>query len=88
MWTTVVSAKGQVVIPARLRAQTDLRRGDRLTVELRDGAVVLRQLPRGPLASLYGAFAGDDSLTAALLREHAALSPTPALCDVDVVGAS
>lgn len=72
MWTTVVSEKGQVVIPAELRAQTDIRRGDRLTVELRDGALVLRPLPRSPLASLYGAFAGEDSLTAVLLREHAA----------------
>ena len=72
MWTTVVSEKGQVVIPAELRAETDLRRGDRLTVELRDGALVLRQLPRNPFAALYGAFAGGDSLTAALLREHVA----------------
>jgi AbrB family looped-hinge helix DNA binding protein len=39
-----VSAKGQVVIPKRVREELGIREGDACQVEVREGAVVLRPL--------------------------------------------
>lgn len=41
---TTVSSKGQIVLPAAARRRLRLARGDRLTVEFRDGSVLLRPL--------------------------------------------
>ncbi|MBI3973192.1 MAG: AbrB/MazE/SpoVT family DNA-binding domain-containing protein [Chloroflexi bacterium] len=72
MPTTVLSDKGQVVIPAKIRTQLGLQRGDRFEVEASEEGVVLRLVPRSPLLALRGAFKGPDSLTDVLLHEHRA----------------
>ncbi len=41
---TRMSSKGQVVIPKRIRAQLGFEEGDRITVEAREGEIVLRKL--------------------------------------------
>jgi AbrB family looped-hinge helix DNA binding protein len=41
---TRMSSKGQVVIPKRIRTQLGFEEGDRMTVEARDGEIVLRKL--------------------------------------------
>jgi AbrB family looped-hinge helix DNA binding protein len=69
MARTVLSQKGQVVIPAEIRERLRLQRGDRFEVEAREDEVVLKLLPRNPLLRLYGAFAGPD-LLAELLEDH------------------
>lgn len=71
MPTTVLSQKGQVVIPAEVRARLGLQKGDRFQVEAEADRVVLRRLPRHPLLELRGIFKGHDSLTDELLRERA-----------------
>ena len=72
MTTTVLSEKGQVVIPAGVRKQLGLRRGDRFGVEVGEETVVLRLLPRSPLGRLRGAFKEPDgaSVLEELVREH------------------
>jgi AbrB family looped-hinge helix DNA binding protein len=71
MATTTLSKKGQVVIPAEIRARAGLRPGDRFSVELTEsGALVFRPLPRGPLLALRGAFSGPHRLTEELLAER------------------
>jgi len=71
MTTTTLSEKGQLVIPAAIRAEAGLAAGDRFAVEYhRDGRIVLRRLPRDPLLALKGAFAGKDSLVGALLQDR------------------
>ena len=70
MSTTVLSERGQVVIPAEIRAQLGLEKGDRFDVEVSSEGVVLKPLPRHPLLRLKGAFKGPDSLTEALLNER------------------
>lgn len=72
MPTTVLSEKGQIVIPAEIRARLGLRRGDCFEVEARDDVLVLKLLPRNPLLRLRGAFKGPDKLTEVLLEEHRA----------------
>ncbi|MGQ0572372.1 MAG: AbrB/MazE/SpoVT family DNA-binding domain-containing protein [Armatimonadota bacterium] len=41
-----MSSKGQVVIPQEVRKKLNLRRGTRVQLEVREGAVELRPLPR------------------------------------------
>ena len=72
MVETVLSEKGQVVIPAAVRERMGLRRGDRFTVEMTQDGVIFRLLPRSPLLELRGAFKGPASLTGALMEEHRA----------------
>jgi AbrB family looped-hinge helix DNA binding protein len=39
-----MSSKGQVVIPKSIRSQLGFEEGDRITVEARDGEIILRRL--------------------------------------------
>lgn len=71
MITTVLSQKGQVVIPTEVRARLGLQKGDRFEVQLEDDRVVLKRLPRHPFLELMGSFKGGPSLTEELLRERA-----------------
>lgn len=41
---TMMSSKGQVVIPKRIRNQLGFTEGDRMIVEMRDGEVILRKI--------------------------------------------
>jgi len=52
MSTIQVSDKGQVTLPARIRKELGLKARSRMTVELRDGEVVLK--PMLSIRDLYG----------------------------------
>ena len=45
---TTLSSKHQITLPAALVRQLRLEPGDKLTVQLRDGRIVLRRQPRTP----------------------------------------
>jgi AbrB family looped-hinge helix DNA binding protein len=70
MTIITVSSKGQVVIPARIRRQLDLKRATRLQAEVQDNKLVLTPCKDEDWRSLYGAFAGSG-LTAGLEQDHA-----------------
>jgi len=44
--TTTVSSKGQIVLPAEIRARHKVRSGDVLSIEERDEEIVLKKLKR------------------------------------------
>ncbi len=44
---TVLSSKGQVVLPAEARRALKLGQGDRMSVEVKDGGVFLRPVRQG-----------------------------------------
>lgn len=73
MFKVTISEKGQIVIPASLRRQFGLKKGDRLALEAVEGAILLRPVPRHPLLAMRGRLkkAGEEKLTEALLRERA-----------------
>ena len=65
-----MSAKGQVVIPAKIRQQAGLTPGKQVVVFLNlDGRLTLRPVPDDPIEAACGMFADGPSLTEALLRE-------------------
>jgi AbrB family looped-hinge helix DNA binding protein len=58
VWQTVVSTKGQVVIPKAVREQVRLQPGQRVTVVLQGGIISL--VPQVPVTELRGIAKGID----------------------------
>jgi AbrB family looped-hinge helix DNA binding protein len=50
--TTTLSSKGQIVLPAEIRARHKFRPGDVLAIEERDDEIVLKKTHRKPKKSL------------------------------------
>ena len=63
-----VSIKGQIVIPAELRAKYAIAPGD--TVDVRDGngTILVFPLPKDAMQASRGFLQGGTSLTSALLK--------------------
>jgi AbrB family looped-hinge helix DNA binding protein len=71
MTYTMVSAKGQIVIPAGVRARHGIRKGRRLCIEERGDEIVLRPVSAGHFRRIAGILPRKGGLAAKLLREHA-----------------
>ena len=54
MLSVKVSAKHQIAVPSEARRQLGIKAGDRLDVEIRGGAIVLRPSPDRPSDRLRG----------------------------------
>ena len=59
---TVVSSKGQVVIPSALRRKYDIKKGTKVEVTDRDGRIVLEPVNRGTIRRLRGILKGTRAL--------------------------
>ena len=74
MQTVKTLAKGQVVIPADIRARFGIVAGSMLALEVTDVGIALRPLPKDPIAafggSLPSAAKGKPTLAAQLKRER------------------
>ncbi|HAG07411.1 MAG: Transcriptional regulator, AbrB family [Clostridia bacterium 62_21] len=63
MYTTVVSSRGQVVIPAEARKKLNIRKGDVLSVEIEEGGRIVlkvaasKRTARGVVEKTAGLFA-------------------------------
>lgn len=58
MSSTVVSSKGQVVLPSEIRQRAKLEVGARLAVQDTPFGILLVKIPKEPLAALRGAGKG------------------------------
>ena len=67
---TVVSTKGQIVIPAGLREELGIKAGTRLAIQREGNHLVLQPITKEFIHSLVGCLKGEDSLVAAREREH------------------
>jgi len=67
---TVVSSKGQVVIPAALRNKLGIEAGTRVAIQLEENHLVLQPITEEFISSLRGCCKGEDSLVEAREREH------------------
>ena len=69
-----LSKKGQITIPAESRARYDLKPGDLVSVQEKDGAIFLLPLAKNPITQLRGLLKGKlpkgVSLAADLLAER------------------
>lgn len=59
---TVVSSKGQIVIPVELRRKYSLKKGTRVHLTEQNGSIVLQPVNRAMIRSLRGMFRGGDLL--------------------------
>jgi AbrB family looped-hinge helix DNA binding protein len=67
---TVVSSKGQIVIPATLREQLGIQAGTRLAIQRENNHLVLQPITDEFIHSLRGCLKGKTSLVEAREREH------------------
>ena len=67
---TVVSSKGQIVIPAALREELGIQAGTRLAIQRENNHLVLQPITNEFIHSLRGRLKGKTSLVEAREREH------------------
>lgn len=71
MATTVVTTKGQVVIPARMRRKLNIKKGTRLYIEEKGDELILKPVTPGYLEKVAGVLQTKGKLSKALLKERA-----------------
>ena len=67
---TVVSSKGQIVIPAPFRGKLGIQAGTRLAIHREENHLVLQPVTEEFIRSLVGCCKGETSLVEAREREH------------------
>lgn len=63
-----VSPKGQVVIPAKIRKELNIKPKTRLEIYSQDDKIIAFPIPDDPIEALCGIFRDGPSLTEALLE--------------------
>ncbi len=72
MTTTIVTTKGQIVIPSKMRKRYGIKKGSRLCVIEEDGQIILQPLNREYFENMAGVLKTRGKLTKQLLEERAA----------------
>lgn len=67
---TIVSSKGQIVIPSALRDKLGIQAGTRIAIHLEENRLVLQPITGDYIDSLLGSCKGTDSLVEARERDH------------------
>ncbi len=68
--SSVVTTKGQLVIPARLRRRFGIKKGTLVTFVEDNGRIIVQPVTREFIRRLRGSLKGDPSALAALLEER------------------
>ena len=71
MDTSIVTVKGQVVIPSKLRRKYGIKKGTQVYLYERDGEIVIRAVTDEYLRSLAGVTGTNGKLLKALMEEKA-----------------
>ena len=70
MTTTTVTAKGQIVIPSRIRRHLNIKKGTRLSIIEKNDEIILQPLTREYFENTAGVLKTKGKLTQALLEER------------------
>ncbi len=70
MESSIVGAKGQIVIPKKIRAMFDIKKGTRVHFEVRSGEIVLTPLAPRYFERMAGVLGTGGKATKALLEER------------------
>lgn len=71
MTTTIVTAKGQIVIPSKIRRKMSIEKGTKLYIEERGDELVLKPVTPDYLEKVSGVLKTEGKLSKALLKERA-----------------
>ncbi|MDP2915210.1 MAG: AbrB/MazE/SpoVT family DNA-binding domain-containing protein [Candidatus Aminicenantes bacterium] len=71
MTTTVVTTKGQIVIPFRIRRKLNIKKGTKLYIEEKGQEIILRPVTAAYFEKISGILPTKGKLTKALLEERA-----------------
>jgi AbrB family looped-hinge helix DNA binding protein len=71
MATTVITTKGQVVIPAEIRHKLKIKKGTKFYVEERGQEIVLKPITPDYFDKMAGILPGKGKATKAVLQERA-----------------
>ena len=71
MNTAIVTAKGQIVIPSRIRRHLNIKKGTRLCVVESNNEIVLKPLTADYFERMAGIAAGKGKGISVLLKERA-----------------
>ena len=71
MSVATLSSKGWIVIPASVRKKYGLNPGDQIQIVDYGGLLVIVPAKKNPIQEAIGMLHGENSLTDALLEEHA-----------------
>jgi len=66
----LTSSRGQIVLPKEVRKRLKLLPGKKLLIKVEGDHAILRPLPDNPVEHFCGFFAGEGSLTEALMEER------------------
>ncbi len=70
METTVVTTKGQIVIPSRIRRHYGIKKGTRVCLIERNGEIILKPITREYLEKMAGILGKEGKLLEALRKEN------------------
>ncbi|HLI35057.1 MAG TPA: AbrB/MazE/SpoVT family DNA-binding domain-containing protein [Terriglobia bacterium] len=68
--TSIVTTKGQLVIPAGLRRRFGIKRGTRVTLMEDEGRIIIQPITREFIRGLRGSLKGEPSALGVLLEER------------------
>ncbi len=71
MTTAIVTTKGQIVIPSRIRRRLNIKRGTRLYIEERGDTLILKAVTPAYFEKIAGVLQTKGKLSKLLLKEHA-----------------
>ena len=71
MTTTILTTKGQIVIPSKIRRRLNIKTGTKLYIEGRDDEIILKPITPEYFEKISGIFKTRGKLSKALLEERA-----------------
>ncbi len=71
MTTTIVTTKGQIVIPSRMRRKLNIKNGTRLCIVEKGDQLILQPLTEGYFKKMAGIASAKGKGVSALLEERA-----------------
>lgn len=70
MTTTIVTTKGQIVIPSKIRKRLHIKKGTRLFIEEKDDTLVLMAVTPEYFEKMAGILGTEGKLSKALIEER------------------
>ncbi|MCL5408978.1 MAG: AbrB/MazE/SpoVT family DNA-binding domain-containing protein [Candidatus Omnitrophica bacterium] len=70
MAITVVTTKGQIVIPSKIRRRLNIKKGTRLYIEEKEDELIFKAVTPAYLAKIAGVLPTKGKLSKALIKER------------------